>query len=241
MSRKRPSILFLPGVFLRDCNVPEESAGSEEVVEVDLDASSEEINLDDIATDINDLQLMQSKTSSYKEPKEYDALPMQYIDEEHWPQKINLLCWACGLSIDGRPEPAAIIGCSKKLVASDLTEQSAVSDADLLRAANPLQEVVVWDIRGVSCCSACSVKYTLHSSDPKIVDREESIRLYLMYRKCVTGEEISHIPIANDRTTLKKYCGPIGKSVAKFKEENANKVKEFALAVKKSTVASFKI
>jgi len=224
----RPKILFLPGVFLKDCPCLDDSS-SEEVVEVQLSSEDE---LDSIITDISQLEPnIKMKTVI----KKYDSIPRQFTEASKWPKHSNLLCWYCDCAFDGMPWPI-IISCSKTLASGD--DVSDVSDANLLNSLSSFKEVLVMDTHGNFCQAGCSMAYTDIVSDANIVNKHESKRLLLIFIEKITGVYIPHVPSSDRKTVMKKYSGPYGKTEEQYQEENRQKSAKYISAIEKSSLSA---
>jgi len=223
----RPKILFLPGVFLKDCPCPEDTS-SEEVVEVQLSSDDE---LDSITTDISQLEPnIKFKTVI----KKYDSIPRQFISKEKWPKQTNLLCWYCDCSFTGIPWPI-IISCSKTLLSGD-SDTTDVSDVSLLNASSAFNEVLVMDTYGNFCQAGCSMAYTDTVIDPNIVNKHESKGLLLIFIEKMTGVYVPHVPSSDRKTCMKKYSGPYGKTDEQYQEDNRQKSHKYMAAIEKSSL-----
>lgn len=229
MSSNRSKILFLPGVFLKDCPGPDEES-SDEVVEVHLSSDEE---LDSIATDITQLEPVIRPRSVIKK---YDTIPTQFTRRELWPTSSNLLCWFCDRDFTGMPWPV-ITGCSKTLVSDD-SDGSDISDAILLNSLSAFNEILLMDTHGNFCQSGCSMAYIDLVNDPKIVNKYESKRLLKLFAEIMTRTQVNHIPSSDVRTCMQKYCGPGGKTEEKYREENEQRSGKYTIAIEKSTLSS---
>lgn len=217
----RPKILFLPGVFIRDCPRPEDES-SEEIIELDDD-------LDSIATDVTALEMTVKTRPSIKK---YDLIPMQFTGRDSWPKSTNLLCWYCSRSFDEFPWTVPI-SCSRNLIADD-SDVTDVSDASLLESFGTFKEALVMDVHGNFCSCSCALTYIKRILDPTIINRHESERLLLMFAEIITIKKMTHIALADPPTLMQKYCGPGGKTEETYIEENLQKTTKYINAIEKS-------
>lgn len=227
MSDSKPRILFLPGVFLKDCPSPEEDT-SEEIVEL-----SSEDELDSIATDITQIETFTIKKTVIRQ---YDVIPTQFTSKEKWPKLSNLLCWYCDCSFVGMPWPV-IIGCSKTLVSDD-TDVTDISDASLLNAQSSFNEILIMDTHGNFCQPGCSMAYIDTVTDPAIINKHECKRLTMSLIEIFVGGHINYIPSSDPKTNMQKYCGPYGKTDDQYQNDNNQKTNRFTSAVEKSSLSS---
>lgn len=220
----RPKILFLPGVFLKDCPKPEDES-SEEIIELDDD-------LDSIATDVTALETV------VKVPviKKYDTLPTQFTSREKWPTSTNLLCWYCSTSFSNFPW-AVPVTCSKNLISDD-SDVTDVSDTSLLVSIGTFKETLVMDVHGNFCSCSCALTYIKKVSDPTIINRHESERLLLLFAEIMTGEKFTHVALVDPPTMMQKYCGPSGKTEDVYIEENLQKTNKYTVAIEKSVLSN---
>lgn len=225
MSENRP-ILFLPGVFLKDCPIDEPSSEEEVVLSTDDE-------LDSIATDITQLTFHEIKKPIIKK---YDSISTQFIKKETWPQKTNLLCWYCDCAFDTMPWPI-ITGCSKALVSED-SDIADISDAVLLNSHSAFTEILIRDTHGNFCLPGCAMAYIEKISDPAIVNKYECKRLLLTFIEDITKQHVSYVPLSEPKTTMQKYCGSYGKTEEKYIEENQQKQMKYTTAIEKSTLNS---
>jgi hypothetical protein len=225
----RPKILFLPGVFLKDCPCPDDSS-SEEVVEVQLSSDDE---LDSITTDISQLG---SNTKFKSVIKKYDTIPRQFITRDKWPKHTNLLCWYCDCAFTGIPWPV-IISCSKTLLSGE-SDTSDISDTSLLNSVLAFNEVLVMDTYGNFCQAGCSMAYVDTVRDPNIINKHESKGLLLIFIEKVTGVCVAHVPCSDPKISMKKYSGPYGKTEDKYQEDNRQKSAKYIAAIEKSSLSA---
>lgn len=220
------AILFLPGVFLRDCPSNDDPSSEVEVV-----LSSDE-ELDSIATDITQL------TYDVRKPaiKKYDSIPNQFIKKETWPQQTNLLCWYCDCSFTTMPWPI-ITGCSKTLVSED-SDIADISDTVLLNSHSAFNEILIMDTHGNFCLPGCAMAYIENVNDPAIINKYECKRLLLTLIEIMTKQHVSYVPLSEPKTTMQKYCGSHGKTEEKYVEENQQKQLKYTSAIEKSTLSS---
>lgn len=221
----RPKILFLPGVFLKDCPRPEDES-SEEIIELDDD-------LDTIATDVTELELSVKCRPSIKK---YDSIPTQFTGRDSWPKSTNLLCWYCNQPFDNFPW-AIPISCSKNLIADD-SDVTDVSDASLLESFGTFKEALVMDVHGNFCSCSCSLTYIKRILDSAIISRHESERLLLIFAEIMTGEKLTYIALVDPPSQMQKYCGPGGKTDEAYIEENSQKTKKYISAIEKSVLSN---
>lgn len=84
-----PKVLFIRGVFKRNCN-------SDDFLEKKI-----------IESISDDILLRNFTIEETKENIEYDdkysKLPSIFENENDWPEKTNLLCWNCSLNFDSMP------------------------------------------------------------------------------------------------------------------------------------------
>jgi len=215
----RPKILFLPGVFLKDCPCPEDLSSEDELDSI-------------ITTDISQFEPnIKVKTII----KKYDSIPRQFTDVSKWPKSSNLLCWYCDSAFNGMPWPI-IISCSKTLVSGD--DVSDVSDANLLNSLSSFKEVLVMDTHGNFCQAGCSMAYTDIVSDANIVNKHESKRLLLIFIEIITGVYVAHVPSSERKTDMQKYSGPYGKTEQQYHDENRQKSAKYISAIEKSSLSA---
>jgi hypothetical protein len=226
MSDTKPRILFLPGVFLKDCPQPEEES-SEEVVVL-----SSEDELESIATDVTQIETFRPK----KVIKNYDTIPTQFISKDKWPTSTNLLCWICDGVVVGPPW-AIITGCSKTLVSDD-SDTTDISDVSLLNAHSSFSEVLIMDTCGNFCRPGCSAAYIDGVNNPAITNKHESKRLTMIFNEQMTGVHVTHVPLSDMRTCQQKYCGPSGKTEEQYWTDNSQKAEKFLNALEKSSMSS---
>lgn len=86
-----PKVLFIKGVFKRDC---------------DNDETLEQKMIENISDDISDIVMkdsiaMSENTEFYD--RTYDKLPSIFDSIDNWPTTTNLLCWSCNLHFDTIP------------------------------------------------------------------------------------------------------------------------------------------
>lgn len=81
MDFEEVNILFLKGVFLKDCTDVEDLFENELMETVELTKHQIE----------------------YKEPKIYDKIPQIFTTKENWVKKNNILCWYCNLDFQTMP------------------------------------------------------------------------------------------------------------------------------------------
>jgi hypothetical protein len=225
----RPKILFLPGVFLKDCPRPEDES-SEEIIELDAD-------LDSLATDITALEAVVVKTRP--SIKKYDVIPTQFTSRDTWPKSTNLLCWYCSRSFEEFPWTVPI-SCSKNLISDD-SDITDVSDTSLLESANTFREALVMDVHGNFCGCSCSLTYIKRIYDPTIINRHESERLLFMFAEIMTGEKNTYIALADAPTMMQKYCGCDGKTEETYITDNLQKTNKYISAIEKSVISNVTI
>ncbi len=219
-------ILFLPGVFLKDCPEPEDS--SEEIVELE---SSDD--LDAIATDVSQIE---AAFCAKKVIKKYDTIPSQFTTLDKWPKQTNLLCWYCDFPFTGMPWPV-VSGCSKTLVSED-SDVTDISDASLLTSSSAFTEILILDTHGNFCQKGCAMAYIDKVTDPVIHNKYECRQLLILFNELVTKERVNYIPLSDAKTDMQKYCGPHGKTDEQYRNENNLKSAKFANAVEKSSLSA---
>lgn len=219
----RSKILFLPGVFIKDCPRAEDES-SEEIIELDGD-------LDSIATDVTGLDIATKPRSSIKK---YDTIPMQFTDPACWPKSTNLLCWYCSRSFDEFPWTIPVT-CSKNLITDD-SDVTDVSDSSLLESFSTFKEALVMDVHGNFCTCSCALTYLKRILDPVIINKHESERLLFMFCEFMTGEKPTYIALVDPPTQIKKYCGPDGKTEEIYIDENLQKTNKYINAIEKSVI-----
>ncbi len=214
-------MLFLPGVFIKDCPTNDES----DVEEIRLSSEDE----DDIGVDVSSFNTTEVRKSVIKE---YDSIPTQFTTLDKWPKQTNLLCWTCDKVPSDMPWPI-IIGCSKTLVSED-SDVADISDLVLLNSLSAFKEILIRDTHGNFCQPSCIIKYIDGVNDPNIVNKQECKRMTMSFIEFVTNSHISFIPGSDSRTVQQKYCGPHGKTEEKYHEDNKQKHTCYDTALEKS-------
>jgi hypothetical protein len=145
---------------------------------------------------------------------EYDEIPDYFTGVDTWPKATNLLCWSCCISIPSMPWFVPISKVKKVISVSD-------DDEDL---SYNTKEISAFKPHGYFCFPSCVKRYIRRVDDPKIRNKDESIRLLNMVYKEITGKDVLDIPEAEDKNIMMQYCGPKGVSLQQFREMNRNKL-----------------
>jgi hypothetical protein len=197
---KIPKILFIKGVFKKDCC--SDDLLEKKVLESVSHSFSEGIIINDI---------LSSDNVSYSDtPLYYDKLPTIFESLDTWPKKTNLLCWYCTLSFDTVPIfiPKVIEPISKKTESSD--------------------SKFTFSVHGVFCSFGCACQYT-KITNYNIVEQIEILsKLKLLHKHLCNKKMVEYVSYPNIYQ-MKQYGGDLTTDqfkelIKKFRNDNANEL-----------------
>lgn len=212
-------ILFIPGIFLDDCN----------------DYNNFEI------VQNNDFPFLQSELIEVEE-KKYDTIPKYFIDSKSWLQRTNLLCCYCHDNISGIPIPIPLnrqkilitdnIGNDNPFVSLVENEYNE-KDEHLVFNSQNNREVKVYKIHNiVGCDITCIGNYIRKVNDHFITNKREVLQMTLSVYKEITGHKIYDIPDKDLWIVMEQYSGSCGQTRAEYRNKNINYELKFTEALK---------
>ena len=243
----RSHILFIPGIFVEDCNLEKINNNYMDFSMIkpeNIDLIEEDENFSDIE-DEDESQIskelkLDELLDSYevKENIIYDTIPKYFINNNSWIKTTNLLCCYCHDKIKNTPMPIAL-GKNKILIPeNDDINETIISltdkvDDHLLFCSQTMKEVIAYKIHNVLCCDiSCVGNYIRKVTDLKIINKRESIQMSISIYKEIIKENIEDIPEKDLWIVMEQYCGSTGQKRSEYREKNLNKEIKLKLAMK---------
>ena len=149
--------------------------------------------------DIADRCLIQTLDEVVLPEMTYDKIPRVFTCIETWPHNTNLHCWQCGFTFDGSP----------KFVPTYVRE---------------FENTIEFGVHGNMCTFNCAELWIIinyaSKEDHRWRAQDNLCLLYYLF----TGNRVSRIHPAPNKTELKKYGGEIDETVFCTKIHNLNVV-----------------
>lgn len=211
-SNKVPKILFIRGVFKKDCLNDDifDRKYNENASIVDINSNI----LNDEQYQLDNLLITN-----------YEKLPPIFNSIETWKKKTNLLCWSCTLSFNTIPVfiPKVIEPMSTK----DQTEfekySNTVSKTNSKSNSKTNQKFSI-SVYGVFCTFGCAIHY-IESHNYSITDRTEAKCKLKILHKLYYNKDMKDISYYPSPSQMKKFGGDLTdeeykESMEKYKKEN---------------------
>lgn len=166
----------------------------------------------------------------------YGNIPKYYYNYATWIKSTGISCWYCSCGIHNvpwfmpkamvsRPIPAKVMNSLNTHNIGELANYtSTVMSASMSGSANgKTVDVQLIATEGLFCSPFCVVSYVKLYHSESVSYNEIEHMLLRIYRE-FTGSHIDHIPEAENRFILKKFCGDSGKTESEYFKLNHLKV-----------------
>jgi hypothetical protein len=184
IQKKIPKVLFIRGVFIKDCinlssNIDSEILNDNKI-NIDIDIDNNDFSYDDKLIE-KPLNLTSCILNT-----DYNRIPKVFESIETWPRSTNIHCWYCTNQFNGMPI----------FIPSVIEPNIHTKNGDKY----------LIEVEGNYCKWQCAMSYIRETTKDLIRAIEKINNLYFLY-KIINGNYPSHIPEAPNKYILKKFGG----------------------------------
>jgi hypothetical protein len=186
ISHNVPKILFIKGVFKKDCLT--DDLFTNKILE---NAHISDISKEDI-TNLNESNNISTGfMSEMTQYTNYEKLPTSFYGLNSWPQRTNIHCWHCTLSFDGRP-----------VFIPKVIEPTPSKDTSISKKEYNIS------VYGVFCSFACANTY-INTRNYGIADKIDNINKLKFLYKLFNNVKMTDIVNSPNPYKLKKFGGDL--------------------------------
>jgi hypothetical protein len=210
-----PKILFIKGVFKKDCVLIDDFFEKQLVG----DAMNECSNIDNInSVQKEDYPFQEINSIQDNRINYYNKLPTIFENINMWPTQTNLLCWYCSLSFDTMPVfiPKII---EPTMRSTEINEKN--------KNTHTCGKFII-SVYGVFCTFSCAIEY-VNSHYHNLISRIETLNKIKFLHKYMLGEDMPAFTNYPSPFLMTQYGGDINQEQYKEMIKHYNHHKLFTI------------